>query len=313
MSTSMDQVARLLAEIPYIEAHPGVTLAEVSEVFSISQAQVRKDVAVAVFCGLPGGYPGDLIDIDFEVLDDEGALYLHNPTSLDRPLRLTATEAAGLQLALMAVRELVPTPTVEIIDALMTKIAIPATQCVELRLATGNEQVRQEINHGIANSERMQLTYHGWVKGSTTHPIVDPASIYVSNGVVYLSAYDVKINQWRTYRLENISAVKPTGEDAIHHGRPPGSDTWGELLAASPVVRLVVKPSAGWVGEYYPSTKVVNSKDSVEIWLPVADPQWLVRLVMSLGEAVITVEPSHYLKPAVDLAAATLVAYDQAW
>ena len=54
MSTSADQVARLLALIPYLQARPGITLADAAAAFSISQKQLMADLWVAFMCGLPG-------------------------------------------------------------------------------------------------------------------------------------------------------------------------------------------------------------------------------------------------------------------
>ena len=56
--TSADQVARLLAAVPYLQAHDGVKVSEVAELFSITPAQVRRDHEVANLCGLPGRWRG---------------------------------------------------------------------------------------------------------------------------------------------------------------------------------------------------------------------------------------------------------------
>ena len=40
-------------------------------------------------CGLPGGYPDDLIDVDLEALEGDGVIRVSNADYLARPLRLT--------------------------------------------------------------------------------------------------------------------------------------------------------------------------------------------------------------------------------
>ena len=72
MSTSLEQVERLLAEIPYAQAHPGVTLAALAQEFGVSAAQARRDLTLAMMCGLPGQLPGDLIEVDLDELEGEG-------------------------------------------------------------------------------------------------------------------------------------------------------------------------------------------------------------------------------------------------
>ena len=88
MSTSADQVARLLALIPYLQARPGITLADAAAAFSISQKQLMADLWVAFMCGLPGGMPGDLIEVDMDAVEGEGVIRLSNAAVLSKPLRL---------------------------------------------------------------------------------------------------------------------------------------------------------------------------------------------------------------------------------
>ena len=55
-------------------------------------------------CGLPGGYPDDLIDVDLDALEGEGVIRVSNADYLARPLRLTPTEATAIIVALRALR-----------------------------------------------------------------------------------------------------------------------------------------------------------------------------------------------------------------
>ncbi|MDR0284423.1 MAG: WYL domain-containing protein [Propionibacteriaceae bacterium] len=311
MSTSIAQVARLLTEIPYIEAHPGITLAEVARVFAVPPAQVRKDVLVAIYCGLPGGYPGDLIDVDLDLMDDEGALYLTNPTTLDRPLRLTVAEAASLHLALLAVRSLVDGGTAATIDGIILKIADPAASSVELRLSAGDEAVRRVVGRAIVDAERLELVYDGASRGVTTRPRVDPAALFVRQGAAYLTAFSVDRGDWRTYRLDRVVAARPTGESAGAHGAPPDPEGWAKSLAGSVTARLTLTDEARWVAEYYPTSSQVTRADGLtEVELPVISPAWLVRLLLSLGDTVRAVEPPAYAEAARDRARQALAAYE---
>lgn len=314
MSTSVGQVTRLLSEIPYIQAHPGISVHEVAQVFGISAEQVRNDVSVAIFCGLPGGYPSDLIDVDVDAMGAEGALYMHNPTPLGRPLRLSGAEAASLQAALLAIRAVGDDRTTLAIDSLMAKIAhgeaagLP-TQ-VEVRVSSGDERIRDRLVDAIAQAERVELTYDGLARGTTTHPVVDPAEILARDGAGYLSAYDVGAQGWRTYRMDRIAEVRPTGDLTADHGPKPGPDAWARSLAAGETVRLTIAHQAGWITEYYPVNEVIPlGTGEVMVSLPVVDPAWLVRLLLSLGEQVHRVEPESYSLAARDLAREALDAY----
>ena len=103
--TSASQVPRLLALVPYLQAHPDADLAQTAAVFSVTQRQLVADLNVLWYCGLPGGMPGDLIEVDMDALE-QGRIRLTNADFLDRPLRLTVEEAMSLIVALGALEEM---------------------------------------------------------------------------------------------------------------------------------------------------------------------------------------------------------------
>ena len=66
MSGASDRLPRLLALVPYLLKHPGVRVADVAELFGVTEAQLRRDLELLWVCGLPGHGPGDLIDMELE-------------------------------------------------------------------------------------------------------------------------------------------------------------------------------------------------------------------------------------------------------
>ena len=111
-SGAKDQVARLLTLVPYLHSHPQVRLDETAAAVGSTPEQVVKDLGVLFMCGLPGGFPDDLIDVDLEALEDpdgggprpEGVIRVSNADYLARPLRLSPTEASAIIVALRALR-----------------------------------------------------------------------------------------------------------------------------------------------------------------------------------------------------------------
>src|ERR1700712_6131210 len=101
MTGEHDRLPRLLALVPYLQAHPGISAAQAAADFDISEDQLRRDLQLLWMCGLPGHGPGDLIDLSFEgetvsVIFDAG---------MSRPLRLTGEEALALIVALRTLAE----------------------------------------------------------------------------------------------------------------------------------------------------------------------------------------------------------------
>src|ERR1700712_2898344 len=101
MTGEHDRLPRLLALVPYLQAHQGVAAAQAAADFDITEDQLRRDLQLLWMCGLPGHGPGDLIDLSFEgetvsVIFDAG---------MSRPLRLTSEEALAMVIGLRILAE----------------------------------------------------------------------------------------------------------------------------------------------------------------------------------------------------------------
>jgi len=312
-STAADQVARLLLLIPYLLNRPGARLVDAARDFGTTPEQIRLDLGVAFLCGLPGGLPGDLIEVDLDLVDDEGVIYLTNADVLGRPLTLTADEAMGLIVALGAIGEVAAEPIHPVIDSLLAKLAALAPGAPDapaLAVPAGTAAVREALGRAISQAERVELTYDGPARGATTRPTVDPARLFVADGVGYLSAWSLSRGDWRTYRLDRISAVCPTGQMAVDHGPEREADSWLRTLATARPVRLLVHPGAAWIAEYFPVSQCVPLPGGdAELTVPVADAGWLRWLLLRLGPAVEAVDAPDVEAAAAAAARRALDAY----
>jgi proteasome accessory factor B/proteasome accessory factor C len=312
-NTSAEQVARLLLLIPYLQRHLGVSLTEAATAFHLTPEQIRRDLDVAFLCGLPGGLPGDLIEVDLDAVDDEGLIFLSNADTLDRPLTLRPDEAMGLIVALQGVREVAVADLWPVIDSLLAKLAALAPGAagpVGVTVEAGAAPIRGQLVQAIERGERLRLTYDGLARGQTSRPVVDPARLFVADGLTYLSAWSLLRGDWRTYRVDRIAAVHPIGQPVEAHGAPPEATSWLHTLAAAPPVRLIVHPAAQWITDYYPVTEQVARPDGdIEVTLPVADPAWLRWLILRLGPGVTVLDSPAALAEAAEVARQALAAY----
>ena len=86
------QVGRLLTLVPYLHARGSVRVDEAAADLGVSPTQLVSDLKVLFMCGLPGGYPDDLIDVDLDALEGEegdGVIRVSNVDYLARPLQLS--------------------------------------------------------------------------------------------------------------------------------------------------------------------------------------------------------------------------------
>ncbi|HOC12830.1 MAG TPA: WYL domain-containing protein [Propionicimonas sp.] len=312
--TSADQVSRLLSLVPYLQTHPDAELSATAELFAVSTEQLLADLHVLWYCGLPGGMPGDLIEIDMETVADTGRIRLSNAEYLSRPLRFTPDEALSLVVALRAVRELVGRDAAGDVDTALVKLEAAAGAGVgapvpRVAVSGGDEDLRQRLAEAIASGVVTELEYtdSGLV---TSSPLVAPAQLIVRDGFGYLQAWSLDREAWRTYRLDRITAVRETTRKAPEHGTPPDFGAgWLDERPDAAEVTLRLTPSAEWITEYYPVRAVRHPRGAVEVDLLVADPAWLRSLLLRLGREVRRVSPPEAADGARAAAADALIAY----
>jgi proteasome accessory factor C len=310
--TSAEQVNRLLALVPYLQSHPDAELGTTAGVFGVSTEQLLDDLNVLWYCGLPGGMPGDLIEIDMETVAESGRIRLTNAEYLSRPMRFTPDEAMSLVVALRAVRELAGGHLAEGIDSALAKLE-QATGAAgprpQISVAGGSEEIRAQLADAIGAGELVDLDYTG-AGFDPSSPRVAPSRLITRDGFGYLQAWSLERRAWRTYRLDRIDAVRGTGEPAVDVGEPPEFGAgWLEQRPDAAEVTLRLNPAAAWITEYHPIRAVRHEGEALEVDLLVADPAWLRSLLLRLGRDVIAVRPREAASGAIESAAEALAAY----
>lgn len=310
--TAADQVARLLALVPYLQIHPDAELGATAAVFGVTADQLLADLDVLWYCGLPGGLPGDLIEIDMDTVADSGRIRLTNAEYLGRPLRFSPDEATSLVVALRAVRELAGGHEAEGIDSALAKLEHASgdgARTPHVAVAGGTEEIRERLVDAIRAGELVRLDYTD-AGHDPSAPVVAPAELLVRDGFGYLQAWSLDRSAWRTYRLDRIGAVHPTGEPAGDHGEPPEFGAgWLEQRPDAAEVTLRLSPQAAWITEYYPTRAVRRPRGAIEVDLLVADPAWLRSLLLRLGRDVRAVRPPAAASGAREAALEALAAY----
>ena len=314
--TSSHQVSRLLALVPYLQHHPDAELAAVASDFGVSPKQVVSDLEVLWYCGLPGGLPGDLIEIDMDAVRAEGRIRLSNADYLPRPMRFTLDEVTSLVVALQAVRELAGDSATGSIDSLLTKLRKltgEAEPRIAVSMAGGQADIRGVLADAIARRLAVRLTYDGQTRAHTTTPVVEPARLATRDGYAYLDAWSRDRQGWRTFRVDRIAAATVLDEPIEERGDPPRVDgNWLEARPDAVLVTLDLDERARWVAEYYPVRSVTHQHDGVRVELLVADAAWLRSLLLRLGPSVRAVDPPELASSATEAAREALAAYQHA-
>lgn len=303
-----DRIERLLGLVPYLRRHPGVPVREAAEAFGVSPKELLGDLNALWMCGLPGGLPGDLIEIDMDAVETDGVIVLSNADYLARPLRLRPDEAVSLIAALQGLADLASGDAAAAVASAIDKLAglmggqsVPVSVAVE----SGSPGVRAALQDAIEHHTRVQITHSG--RGGRAVVLVDPVRIEVVGGYAYLDAWSLDKQAWRSYRLDRVDEVAPLDEPAADHGTPPEPGAWFE--APSSELTLQLRPAAHWVVEYVPTLEVMREGDLITARFPVVDDRWAVSLVLRLGDAAEVVAPEGIRAAVWREAAAALANY----
>ncbi len=303
-----DQVARLLTLVPYLHSHPEVRLGEAAQAVGSTPDQVVKDLGVLFMCGLPGGFPDDLIDVDLDALRDpergdplpEGVIRISNADYLARPLRLTPTEATAIIVALRALRGTTEGDTRTLVDRTLAKLEAAAAETAAVpRIEPGEDDalavatLRGTLEQAIAGRRQVRLTYYVPARDEESERIVDPRGLTTVGGATYLDAYCHSAEAPRLFRLDRVQEAVVL-DSPVATTDPPRDLADGVFLQTQDTtpVTLLLQPPAHWVIEYYLVDDTRRRPDgTIEVDLPVADERWLRRLLLRLAPHAAVVSP----------------------
>ncbi|MFC4555120.1 helix-turn-helix transcriptional regulator [Georgenia faecalis] len=316
--TTADRFTRLLSLIAYLGDHPGVPVTEVAEHFGVSPAQVLADVNLLWVSGTPGYLPDDLIDFAADELDRD-VLTLTNPRGMDRPLRLGASEALALLVALRSLAALagdggsfdhavVASTTAKLTEAAGS--AAEAARAVDVHVA-GEVPALAPARDALARRRRLRLRYVS-AADVVSERDVDPLELLWDGSHWFLRAWCARVQDVRHFRLDRVLSSEVLAEPATAQPRAYAPDAEPDLADVDLVATLVLASRARWVAERYPVDAVEDLPDgSLRVTLRVADPAWLTNLVLGLGEDVLALDPPDLAAVVAGRARAALAAYSQ--
>ena len=323
-AAAKDQVARLLTLVPYLHARGQVRLEDAAKVLDVTPDQVLSDLKVLFMCGLPGGYPDDLIDVDIEALEDpesDGVIKVSNAEYLARPMRLTPTEASAVIVALRALRAGARAETQEIVDRALAKLEAAASE--------GTGAARVDPGEGAADADlallasqlqgavdarrQVRLSYYVPSRDEQSDRVVDPRGLVTAEGHTYLDAWCHVAGAPRLFRLDRIESATVLEEPIETPPEAPRDLAEGFFAQSANVTRTTLRldPPARWAIEYYPAEEVRPQVDGgLEVDLLVADERWLTRLLLRLAPHAHVVSPPGYADTFRSAAQRTLNLYD---
>ncbi|MFZ9784211.1 MAG: WYL domain-containing protein [Candidatus Nanopelagicaceae bacterium] len=293
---------RLLDLVPYIVAHPGISITELAKVFSISRDEVLKDLNLLFLCGLPGYTPLELIDISF----DEESVVIRDPQNLAAPRNLNESEALIARIALAALEESTPKTSAAYLQiiALREKIAKAFTSSIPASAITftlDKERATVEaIENAIKQELDLEMTYNNVTKDSSSRRSITPISIIAEDKRTLVSAYCHSAKALRTFNLAQISEVS-TKERSTRTDLERLEDSRGSSAEV-----IIKSEDSRFLSENASSLKEI-SKSCYQI--DIFQPEWIVRSVLAGADSLELAKPLELRAEIAERANRALLAY----
>ena len=315
MDTAATRLSRLLALVPWLTAHEGVTIDEAAAHFGVTPDQLQNDLWLLICTGRPGHMHGDLVDIQF--WDEDGRITVVDAQTLDRPLRLSPDEAASLLVALRVLAQVPGPHDRAALAGATSKLeaaageALAAADGFSVTVDTTHDpEVSAAVSRALAEGRRLHLTYVGSLDERTERD-VDPMRLLGLDGRTYLEAWCRSAEAVRTFRLDRIERAEVLDVAAeVPEDAEPVDLGAGALRPEGAPVTLALAPEVAWIAEEHPVDAVTDLGDGrLQVVMPVADERWLVRLLLRLGSSVMVVDRPDIVERVRTEARAALAAY----
>lgn len=312
-----DQVGRLLALVPYLHQHGEVRISEAAQALGVDAAQLDKDLRVLFMCGLPGGFPDDLINVDLDALEGEGIIRVDNADYLARPVRFGPSEAAALVVALRAIEQSASAETREVVARTLAKLeeAGAASAAEQIHVSAEDSpgaDLLPVLQGAIDRGHQLEISYYVPSRDEQSSRIVEPRAITRVGDATYLDAWCHTAHGDRAFRLDRIVAADELAQTVSERAAQPRdlSGGWFRGEGETVAVTLRLQPDAQWVPEYYPVVDSTPGPDgTLDVVIDVAGESWLQQLLFRVAPHATVIAPREFAESFTANARAALRLY----
>ena len=293
---------RLLALVPYISTHQGVSTSDLAALFNVSVAQINSDLMTLWMCGLPGYTPLELMDLSFE----SGFVTINNAPTLQSPRSLNSDEIVALLFGLDLVLDSISKDSSlianvkELIERLSNKSPIHS------RLRATNPvagSLRAIIENSLNKKSALKIKYHSLYSDTYSDRIISPLEMYSESGVEYLLSYCGTAKAFRTFRLDRIASAQSATLDFPSHSNQQSN------LNPDVAYSIKVIERSRLMKERF---SIPEIQDTEEMQLHSFSEQWILRSICASSGSAQLLHPTQIRLEIAEKAQLLLERYRQA-
>jgi predicted DNA-binding transcriptional regulator YafY len=308
--------ARLLRLLSLLQARPDWTGAQLAERLEVTARTLRRDVQKLRSLGYPveatpgaaGGYRlGAGAALPPLLLDDDEAVAVALGLRTAASHSVTGVAEASVR-ALAKLEQVLPARLRE-----RTVALAQATVPLAISGPAIDASALTTIARACRNRERLRYSYQSR-DGEPGQRVVEPHRLVQAGNRWYLVARDTNLQDWRTFRVDRISAVQPTGQRFVPRDPPDAAAFVSRSVSVAPYryqARVLVQAPADEVAALIPPTAGVvepASADTCILSTGAGDLTWMAMHLAALGPAFKVLEPPELIEQVRVLAARMLQA-----
>ena len=124
-----------------------------------------------------GDLPGELIDFDYDALEDEGLIYIKDAEFLPRPLRLSRNEGIALTIGLRTLRETADAAEHAVIDSALAKLEDAVGDAsrapVDIHVEKIDPAIMSTVRQALADAQRLDIDYTTQSRDERAHRLAE--------------------------------------------------------------------------------------------------------------------------------------------
>jgi predicted DNA-binding transcriptional regulator YafY len=303
-ASTAHRARRLIALLGRMKNGSVISLAEMAAEVGSSPAELASDLTTLSMCGIAPYTPWELVPLSIE--GDRVEVFGSVP-AMRGPVRLSLAEAEALSAALSAAGFSADDP----LNVKLAAATSASLDAEELARTLHTETARHDfatfeaLAAAIRDHRAVTLAYQRDGADAPGERTVEPLQLLADRGAWYLSAWCREADDFRTFRVDRIRGLEPTGERFEPAARGTSGLSSSAFSAEGlPVARLRFKSPATYVERDWPGSRLVErieGGDEVAA-VPFAGTDWIARRVVARLGTVEVLEPEAVRSAVVALA-----------
>jgi len=303
-ASTAQRARRLIALLGRMANGAVISLADMAAEVGSSPAELADDLTTLSMCGIAPYTPWELVPVSIE--GDRVEVFGSVP-AMRGPVRLSLAEAEALSAALSAAGFSADDP----LNIKLAAASSASLDAQELARTLHTETARHDIGifealaAATRDHETVVLAYQRDGAEAPRERTVEPLQLLADRGAWYLSAWCREASDFRTFRIDRIRSLRPTGErfdPAVRGTSGMGSAAF--LAEGLPVARLRFASATDYVERDWPGSHLIerseNGDEVAEV--PFAGTDWIARRVVARLGQVEVLEPETVRAAVVALA-----------